>query len=139
MYWKDYEIENYFITPHTLIEYVKSIFNNEGDMLFYDNHIEDFIDCVNDTLLEMVFNNDADQLLEYNAASIALRRIVLRTIKMSKFAESVFERYAKKRSEPLLLTKSDFFCLVPYCRIETISLEVNEKLNMLVQFLEYNA
>jgi hypothetical protein len=139
MYWKDYEIENYFITPHTLTEYVKSVFNNEGGMLFYDNHIEDFIDCVNDILLEIVFNNDADQLLEYNKSSIALQRTLLRTIKMSRLAERVFERYAEKRSEPLLLTKSDFFYLVPYCRIETIPSEVNEKLNMMVQFLEYNA
>jgi AAA15 family ATPase/GTPase len=137
LYWKEYEIENYFITPAVLLEYAKYFFNYEDNTLFYENNIEDFIDCINATLLEMVFFGDQEQLFEYNKTSAALQRTVLRTKKMSDFAEKVFEKYSNKHNIPLLLTKSNFFNLVEFCDIEMIPIEVNEKLNKLVQFLEY--
>jgi hypothetical protein len=137
LYWKEYEIENYFINPSVLIKYVKSAFSDEENLLFNNNSIEDFIDCINDTLLETVFNGDKAQLIEYNQMSAALQRTLLKTIKMSEFAENIFEKFSKKRNISILLTKSEFFHLIKFCDIEMIPSEVNEKLDILVQYLEY--
>jgi hypothetical protein len=55
---------------------------------------------------------------------------------MSGFAEEVFRRYAEKMNQPMLLTKGEFYRLVPFCPVNEIPHEVSEKLDMLVQYLE---
>ena len=136
LYWNEYEIENYFISPNVLIKYAKFIFSDDENLLFYESNVDDFVGCVNDVLLNTVFHGDRDQLVEYNKSSVAFQRTVLRTIKMSEFAENVFEMYSRKHNVPILLTKSDFFCLVQCCDIDMIPAEVNEKLDLLVKYLE---
>ena len=61
---------------------------------------------------------------------------MLRSVKMSEFAEEVFRRYAEKMNQPLLLTKGEFYRLVPFCSALEIPQEVTEKLDRLVEYLQ---
>ncbi|MDR1933353.1 MAG: hypothetical protein LBQ57_11110 [Spirochaetales bacterium] len=58
---------------------------------------------------------------------------------MSGFAEEVFRRYAEKNNQPMLLTKGEFYRLVPFCPVEEIPDEVTEKLDLLARYLEVPA
>jgi Fe-S cluster assembly ATPase SufC len=134
LYWNNYEIENYFITPEVLLEYAKSIFNTED--LFQNDNIKLFEDTLTEVLLEVVFYNDVNQLNEYKMASSGLKRTLLKSIKMSGFAEKVFGRFADKSRQPVLLTKGDYYRLIPFCPEKEIPAEVKEKLDCLVKYLK---
>jgi hypothetical protein len=55
---------------------------------------------------------------------------------MSQFAENVFQRYAQKYKQPVVLKKREFYKLIPFCPVVEIPKEVYEKLDMLVKYLE---
>jgi Fe-S cluster assembly ATPase SufC len=135
VFWKEYEIENYFITPEVLVKFIKD--KNAEQDLFMHEDAEIFIQALNEVLLLKVFNNSSEVLEQYYKGGRDLKRLLLRNIKMSGFAEEVFRRYAGKMGQPMLLTKGEFCRLVPFCPAEEIPNEVSEKLDMLVQYLEY--
>jgi ABC-type multidrug transport system ATPase subunit len=136
VYWRNYEIENYFITPDSLVRYAKAQFT--ADSLFQARNVEMFEEAVSEILLESVFNNDKNQLAEYHHASAGLKRTLLKSIKMSHFAGNVFLRFSEKARGPLLLKKGQFYRLVPYCAKEEISPEVTQKLDIIVKTLEFS-
>jgi ABC-type lipoprotein export system ATPase subunit len=138
MYWKEYEIENYFITPEVLMKFAENQFNEDLGTLFQGINLKNFEETINEVLLETVFNSDKEQLREYQKSSAGLRKTLLRTIKMSQFAETVFENYAKKYSQLPLLSKGEFYRLIPFCSLEDISHEVYEKMDILVKYLGYS-
>jgi len=135
LFWRNYEAENYFVSPKVLIAYATNYFTEEKGALFQNGDTENFKDTVNEILLEDVFNGNKDLLDEYQGLSAALQKSFLKTVKMSRFAETVFRRYAEKYNRPILLSKGEFYRLVPYCPIEEIPSEVGEKLDYLVKYL----
>jgi len=135
-YWKNYEIENYFITPDVLTAYARDLFADVE--LFMNDNMQLFEDCVSEALLEMVCDDNLEVLHAFKAGSTALKRTLLAKVKMSRFAESVFDRFAEKSSQPRLLTKGEFYRLVPFCPAQEIPREVTEKLDLLVTYLEYD-
>jgi hypothetical protein len=134
-YWKNYEIENCFITPDVLTAYARDQFADVE--LFTNDNMQLFEDSVSEALLEMVCGNSLELLQEFKAGSAVLKRGLLAKVKMSRFAESVFDRFVEKSSQPRLLTKSEFYRLVPFCPAQEIPQEVTEKLDLLVTYLEY--
>jgi len=141
LYWKDYEIENTFITPDVLRNFALDIFDNDEGPLFEEMaslNTKNFTETINEILLEKIFYGDADQLAEYLKASARLKRTLLKSQKMSQFAESVFKRYSEKYNQPVLLTKGEFYRLVPYCPVDEIPKEVHEKLDLLAGYLDYS-
>jgi hypothetical protein len=137
MFWKEYEIENYFITPEVLVEFIKDRHKTAGQDLFMHEDVEIFIQALNEVLLAKVFDNSSEVLEQYYKGGRDLKRLLLRNTKMSEFAEEVFRRYAEKMHQPMLLAKGEFYLLVPFCPAEEIPKEAPEKLDMLVQYLEY--
>jgi hypothetical protein len=133
IYWKNYEIENYFITPETLLKYADSQFAKDG--LFQESNNDIFKETVSDVLLSAVFSNDKAQLTEYYNASSGLKRTLLKNIKMSQFAENVFEGFSLKTGGPILLRKGQFYTLVQYCVKEEIPDEIKQKLDLIVNCL----
>jgi hypothetical protein len=85
----------------------------------------------------MVFNNNTEILEQYHKGSRDVKRFMIRTTKMSDFAEATFRCYAEKMNQPMLLTKGEFYCLVPFCQAAEIPKEISEKLDMLVKYLDY--
>jgi ABC-type branched-subunit amino acid transport system ATPase component len=134
LYWRDYEIENYFITPDSIIKYVDSLYGPQisGDLFFTNDLIRTIVDSV---LMEMVFNHDRQLLDEYHQSSAAYKRAILRAIKMSRFAAAVFEKYAKDKEQPALLRKGEYFRLIDFIAKEEIPAEVTVKLDYLVKYL----
>jgi ABC-type dipeptide/oligopeptide/nickel transport system ATPase subunit len=136
LYWKNYEVENCFISPQVLVDYAASLFRDDAGTLFEDEHSANFRETVNEILLEDIFKGDRAQFDEYDKLGPRLKRTFLKTIKMSAFAEKVFKLYAERYSRPVLLNKGEFYRLVPFCPVSEISEEVPEKLDMLARYLE---
>lgn len=130
-YWKNYELENYFISPEVLCEFAEDYFRNIGPLF----HPTDFSEIVDKCLLEEVFGNDIQQLKEYHAASTGLKRTLLKSVKMSAFAEKVFKIYAENTKQPVMLNKGQFYKLVQYVPEAELSSEITEKLDLLVKIL----
>ncbi|GHU40824.1 ATPase AAA [Spirochaetia bacterium] len=135
VYWKHYEAENYFISPKVLVDFAKIQLDSNAGSLFLQNNVILFEQVIDVVMLESFFNNDSEQLTGYKNMVPALQRNYLSTKKMSDFAEEVFRRYAEKSGQPMLLTKGEFYRLVPYCPVQEIPKEVTEKLDLLVQYL----
>ncbi|MDR1894809.1 MAG: ATP-binding protein, partial [Spirochaetales bacterium] len=139
LYWKFYELENYFISPKALVEFAAARFGKAAGELFFEENLQTFIETVDEALLEAYFNHDREQLDGYNNMIPNLQRNFLSTKKISDFAENVFRRYGEKTHQPMLLTKGEFYRLVPFCPAAEIPKEVTEKLNLLAKYLEYPA
>jgi len=135
-HWESYELENYFITPAVLKLYAKHYFNEEGDELFLSSDLSNFIESLDKILLKEVFRGDKSQLQEFQSASKALQRTLLKNIKMSSFTTKVFEHFAATQNRPILLNKGEFYQLVQFIDMDDMPAEVSEKLDLLVASLK---
>jgi len=133
-YWKNYELENYFIFPDVLLAYADDVFESEGELFKSVSH-NAFVDVVNGCLLNEVFDGDEKQLEEFQSASKNLKRRLLRSIKMSAFSEKVFKKYAEEQRQPVLMNKGDFYQLVDYIDVGDIPDEVSDKLDAIYDAL----
>jgi len=133
-YWKNYELENYFITPDVLIRFADELFESEGGLFKPVQHAS-FVEALNECLLEDVFDGDDVQLAEFNAASRKLQRTLLRNTKMSAFAERIFKQFANKQGQPILMNKGNFYRLVEFVDVADIPAEVTEKLDLIADML----
>jgi ABC-type multidrug transport system ATPase subunit len=136
VYWKDYELENYFITPEVILKFAESHFASDGP-LFKPQYFKGIKEIIDDRLLEMVFEGDKGQLKEFKAASKKLRRTLLKGIKVSKFTENVFKDFSKKHNQPILLKKGEFHRLIEFVNKRDIPGEVSEKLDLIVKYLKW--
>jgi predicted ATPase len=137
VFWKDYEIENYFISPDVMIRFVEDRYKKPEQDLFIHENVNIFKRSLDEVLLSTVFDNSNEVLDQYHKGSKDVKRFMLRNTKMSEFAEEVFRRYTEKTGQPMMLTKGEFYRLVPFCPAEEIPQEVSEKLDMLAAYLEY--
>ncbi len=138
VYWKNYELENYFITPEVILDFTAEYYDygQLADILEYANY-ECMKEIIEQRLLADVFTGDSEQLKEYYKASKSLRRTLLRNLKMSRFAEQVFVEFARKQNEPVLLNKGEFYRLIKFTPKDDIPKEVSEKLDLLVKYLHW--
>ena len=134
-YWKQYELENYFISPDVLLRYSDDQFNKKLS-LYASAYCEKFKEVMDGFLLTEVFNGDQEQLFEYYNASAGLKRTLMKSVKMSDFAEKVFDKFAAIHKQPILLNKGNFYKLIDYCPRKELPDEIHEKLDILVRFLE---
>lgn len=134
MYWENYELENYFIMPEVLLSFIKDYFAPDME-LFSENIYDSFKKIIDRHLLKNVFNGDKKQLDELNKASKALRRTLLQKYKMSKFAEDVFEEFAKRERMHVILNKGEYYQLIKYIDSQDIPPEINDKLDKIVEYL----
>jgi len=139
VYWKNYELENYFITPEVILNYIDSLYLHEKDAsLFKQQQHEGMERIINQWLLSKRFDGDEGQLAEFLKASKKFQQTVLKNVKMSSFAEQVFEKYAQESQQPILLNKGEFYQLVQHVNKDDISQEVIEKLDLIVKYLQMN-
>jgi len=134
VYWKNYELENYFITPELILKFIETRFESEAP-LFKSPAYSLMKEIIDQRLLIEVFSNDKNQLREFRRSSKNLRRTLLRNLKMSKFTDQVFEEFAKSQNQPILLKKGEFHQLIEFMDVEDIPGEVTEKLDLIVEYL----
>lgn len=126
--WQRYEIENYYITPGLISRYVKRIFDAEGG-LFTGANVRALQEVLDERLLDTVFNGDRQQLEEYAKASASLQKTLLQNLKMSEFTEGVFEEFARRQKQPVLLRKGEYYLMIDELAPSDIPAEVTEKLD----------
>lgn len=132
LYWQRYEIENYYITPDLILKYVACVFDREGG-LFTESSVTALRTVLDERLLETVFNGDRQQLDEYKKASSSLQKTLLKNLKMSEFAEGVFEEFARRQKQPILLRKGEYYLMLEHAAPIDIPEEVTKKLDRLGQ------
>lgn len=137
-YWKRYELENYFITPATIIAFVENKLKTQKiGSLFIDKKIDCLKNCIDSELLLPILNGDKNAFSEIKELKPNLQNIQIQNLavnhKMSFLLENVFKKYAETQSEPILLYKSEFYLLIN--SLETIPLEVKEKLDLIQKYL----
>jgi hypothetical protein len=132
LYWKRYEVENYFITPNLLLGYVAKM-NRELDLLAVDTGQAE--EVLSDLVQERVFGGDRDDYLVWrNSASDAGRLIweaKTQTVKLSSFAEEFFRRLRDRTGLEMLLTKGELHRLVESADLDGIPREVKDKLDLI--------
>lgn len=133
VYWRRYEIENYFVTPDVLRRY--ALGGSAAPQLFDASILE--VDVVLDGLvLESVFESIQLDFQAWKQASPEAARVVweakTQRLKLSVFAEEFFRRLAARVGGSMLLTKGELHRLVDLVDPKNISVEVSEKLNLLL-------
>lgn len=132
-YWRRYEAENYFITPHLLRTYAADQYP-AGDL--FSQQAQTAIDEVLDALvLEQVFDGAQADFSAWQQANAELSRVLWEAKterrKLSTFAEEFFRRLAARVGGSLLLRKGELHRLVALVAPDAIAAEVKEKLDLL--------
>lgn len=131
-YWKRYETENYFVTPDVLRDFARAHYA-EFD-LFSGFHTE--IDAVLDgVILEHLFDGEAADFDAWKQATAPVARVLweakTQRQKLSTFAEDFFRRLAHQLGGQMLLKKGELHRLVDLVAVESLSSEIQEKLDLL--------
>lgn len=132
-YWKRYEAENYFITPDVLRAYARAHY---ADLELFDGFQQDIDEVLNDLILEQVFDGLLADFQAWVNATPEVARVLWEAKterrKLSTFAEEFFRRLAQQLSGQMLLKKGELHRLVGYVNPLSISAEVIDKLDLLV-------
>ena len=137
LYWKRYELENYFITPKTIFTYIKEYYKNDKNTL-WEIETEIMKEIIYDEVLRIIFRDkDEKGWNDYKILSEDLQDTLfqnsLTNTKMSDFAERVFKKFSERTGRSLL-RKGDFYILIDF--LEKIPSEVKEKLDIIQQYLQ---
>ena len=133
VYWKRYEVENYFVTPEVLR---KQVAEHYKDLPLFFGEVRDQSEEVLDALvLERVFDGRERDLDTWKTARADAARLLweARTerLKLSDFAEEFFRRLAERLGHAMLLRKGELHRLVRFADPASIPAEVGEKLDLL--------
>ena len=137
LYWKRYEVENYFITPNLLLGYVAKM-NRELGLFAVETSQAD--EVLSGLIEERVFGGDRDDYLVWkNSASDAARLIweaKTQRVKLSSFAEEFFRRLRDRTGIEMLLTKGEIHRLVESADLDNIPREVKDKLDLIADLFQ---
>ena len=133
VYWKRYEVENYFVTPEVLR---KQVAEHYKDLPLFFGEVRDQSEEVLDTLiLERVFDGRERDLDTWKSARADAARLLweARTerLKLGDFSEEFFRRLAERLGHAMLLRKGELHRLVRFADPASIPAEVGEKLDLM--------
>lgn len=136
--WQKYELENYFITPERLSEFIKQLVGGQEGELFAvsEQCAEDIANAIDKALSEYVFDGDMTKVHEYHEASVTIKNKLLSDVKASGFAETVFEEFARLRGSPVLLNKGSYCMMISLLAPDDVPAEVLEKLDVIYEMLK---
>lgn len=136
--WQKYELENYFITPERLSEFIKQLVGGQEGELFAvsEQCAEDIANAIDKALSEYVFDGDMTKVHEYHEASVTIKNKLLSDVKASGFAETVFEEFARLRGSPVLLNKGSYCKMISLLAPDEVPAEVLEKLDVIYEMLK---
>lgn len=132
-YWRRYEAENYFVTPDVLRRYALGV--TTAPQLFDASalEVEEVLDAL---VLERVFESIEADFQAWKQASSEAARLVweakTQRLKLSTLAEEFFRRLAGRVGGSMLLTKGELHRLVALVDPKLVSVEVSEKLDLLL-------
>jgi ABC-type branched-subunit amino acid transport system ATPase component len=130
--WKRYELENYFVTPQVLLDWAQPVVAD----LFSDQRLA----TLDQLILAMIFDGSYSDFANYQAANPAtqatLWRAQTQTKKLSLFAEAYFRHLANATGGPIMLRKRDLYRLIERCDVNSIDLEVVDKLDAIYRLVQ---
>ncbi len=133
-YWKRYEAENYFITPDVLRTYARTHY---ADLELFGGFQQDIDAVLDGLILEQVFDGLEADFQAWKQAVPEVARVLWEAKterrKLSAFAEEFFRRLAQQLSGQMLLKKGELHRLVHFVNPQSISPEVANKLDLLVE------
>ncbi len=138
-YWKMYELENYFISPKTILLFAQKEWQERGyDDLFLQPKLEQLEIIIENELILPVLNNDKKALKDFKELPKSLQNVQFQNLsttkKVSELAENVFRKLAEEENEPILVSKGNFYQLIEF--VDDLPQEVNEKLNLIEKYLK---
>ena len=138
VYWRRYEIENYFITPELLSRYAHSKLAAPEEAqqgLFASDHARAIDATLDALILERVFAANVRNFETYRTTDARARELIwlasTQTVKLSVVAEQFFEKLAHATHTPMLLTKGSLHHLVRTLDPAALDPEVGEKLDLM--------
>jgi predicted ATPase len=138
LFWKQYEIENYFITPESVLAFAEIYFVKIAGPMFAPLKIKAFESIFEQHFLLPVFNNQSVLLNLYknssNAEQNELYLAQSSTKKISKLLENTIEAYAIQENEAVFLRKGSFFEIIPFCT--HFDTEIKQKFDVLFDALK---
>jgi ABC-type cobalamin/Fe3+-siderophores transport system ATPase subunit len=142
VYWKKYELENYFAYPSVLLRYFRQHYSKIHTGVFYpivEKNIEIVKNLIDLEIEAFIFDKDKLAFNDYLAQPDALKIRTFKTLsankKMSQFLENVFYRVRNEKNEALILTKGNFYELINFLEVEEIETEIVDKLNLIQKYL----
>ncbi len=131
IYWKRYEIENYFIKPSVINSWCKEELKINGTFLETQ-----FNEALNECILQQIFNNNKKSFDEFIQLSDSLRDTywlsITRNTKLSLFFEKVLEKYHDVSGQPIPINKGRYYELVKYLPFDEVDDDVKNVLYKIV-------
>lgn len=132
VYWKKYELENYFVNPNTVFAFIEETCKNEAILSKYR-------EIWNKQVLISVFDSRQQPYLAYKKGDEAYQSFQFEELmsdkKASLFLEQFFADLAAETNSSLLLRKGDFYQLIHYLDVDNMDSEVKVKLDLIQQYL----
>jgi ABC-type cobalamin/Fe3+-siderophores transport system ATPase subunit len=136
-YWQRYEIENYLATPEAVLKFAKDWIFRKFGQVFLGEKTGSFVHIMEQHLLLPVLGHNEKALQEFKSLPPALRQVQYESLasnkKISTLLENTFREFAALDNSPFMLTKGEFYRLVPYT--EEMPPEIREKLDLVVAYL----
>lgn len=130
-YWKRYEVENYFIDPAVLREFVHREDPRAGQ------HSREILDAL---VRETVFEGNSSDFETWQRSEPAAAKLIweakTQRLELSAFAEEFFRRLSQAAGAPMLLRKGEFHRLVELVDPASVPAEVIEKLDLLADLFQ---
>lgn len=138
IFWRRYEIENYFITPQVLRDYAREYYRLSPRFPLVEIEIQSVLDSL---ICERVFQGSDTDMDTWKALEGDGARLVWDTrserVKLSDFAEEFFRRLAEGLGDSMLLRKGELYKLVRHVPPNSVSAEVKGNLDALDELLRY--
>lgn len=139
VYWKMYELENYFISPKTILLFAQKEWQERGyDALFLQPKLEKLEVIIENEMLLPVLNNSKEALKDFKELPKSLQNVQFQNLsttkKLSEIAENVFRKLSEEEQQPVLLSKGNFYQLIEF--VDDLPQEINEKLNLIEKYLK---
>jgi len=133
VYWKKYELENYFVSIENIEKFIKFEFNN-FDLLKLKNAF-DF--AINKTNSDFLFSNQKD-LSNYNNLPDTNKSFVFGLAIENKKGSNYLDLFFKEFSNQLnikTINKGDYYKIIDFMEIKEINQDIIDKLDLITKYL----
>jgi hypothetical protein len=133
VYWKKYELENYFLKSAVVFKFIEKNSQNEAILKNYKTIWDDIV-------LKNLFEKDDRKFqllyLNQNAEAKQLQfETLMNNKKASGFLEDYFQTLSEKTNTATMLNKGQFYELIDFLDTQDIDKEVIQKLELIEKYL----
>jgi predicted ATPase len=119
-FWKQYELENYFITPESVSYFVHDYFMKLEGGLFYEISVKNFEAIFEQCFLLPIFDHRQVLVNLYKNSKqeekTALYASNSQNKKVSALLENTLKQFSLEHYKSIVLSKGNFYQLVPHCK-----------------------